>query len=280
MPAPVIAVVTGNPFIKPEKSTTYTLGGVWEPVPGVSATVDYWSIEVTDQITFGNFQATVDDPAAFPVAQIGRDTNNLPGIPNSGTLLYVKTPYQNANKVKTDGIDVDILWKQSLHEWGTLTAEWQWTHVFKYEQTFANGVTLSFAGTQGNYDVSSGAGTPADRMNLIVGWARGPWNVTGTVRYVSDYMEIPYRGVPVPGGCLSALSGELCHVPSFTTLDLSVAYTGFTNWQIFGSIINVFNRIAPFNPAAGYGNVNYNYNYAFAGATGTQFNVGARYTFR
>ena len=67
---------------------------------------------------------------------------------------------------------------------------------------------------------------------------------------------------------------------SFTTLDLSASYTGFKNWQIFGSIINVFNRMPPFNPAAGYGTVNYNYNYAFSGATGTQFNLGVRYTFK
>ena len=63
-------------------------------------------------------------------------------------------------------------------------------------------------------------------------------------------------------------------------IDLSAQYTGFKNWQIFGSIINVFNRIAPFNPAAAYGDVNFNYNYAFSGGTGTQFNLGARYTFQ
>ena len=67
---------------------------------------------------------------------------------------------------------------------------------------------------------------------------------------------------------------------SFTTLDLSATYSGFKDWQIFGSVINVFNRIAPFNPAAAYGNVNYNFNYAYSGGTGTQFNLGARYTFQ
>ena len=57
-------------------------------------------------------------------------------------------------------------------------------------------------------------------------------------------------------------------------------YAGFRDWQVFGSIINVFNRLAPFNPAAAYGNINYNFNYAYSGATGTQFNLGMRYTFR
>ncbi len=119
----------------------------------------------------------------------------LPGIPNSGTVLSVSTPYQNADTVKTDGIDLDIVWKQSLKEWGTLTTEFQWTHIFNYSQTLA-GVPYKYVGTSGNYDVSSGSGTPEDRWNLIIGWQQGPWNVTGTVRYVSGYDEISYQGLP------------------------------------------------------------------------------------
>lgn len=115
-----------------------------------------------------------------------------------------------------------------------------------------------------------------------MGWNRGPWSVTGTVRYVSDYQSIYYRGAneEPDGGCISPLDGPDCHVASFTTLDLAAQYTGWKNWQVFGSVINVFNRIAPFNPAIAGNSVNYNYNYAFSGATGTQFNVGVRYTFQ
>jgi iron complex outermembrane receptor protein len=281
--ATVLDINTGNPFIKPEKSDTYTVGLIWEPIPGISGTLDYWSIKTKGQITIGSVQAVLNNPSGFPAATIGRDTNNLPGIPNSGTVLYVSTPYQNANKVETDGVDLDVVWKQSLKEWGTLTTEFQWTHVFNYSQTFPSGEKLKYVGTQGNYDVSSGSATPEDRMNLIIGWTRGPWNVVGTIRYVSDYQSIPYQGVPTPDQCLTGIgvpyTGD-CHVASFTTLDLSAQYTGFKNWQIFGSVINVFNRIAPFNPAAAYSSINYNYNYAFSGATGTQFNVGARYTFQ
>jgi iron complex outermembrane receptor protein len=118
-------------------------------------------------------------------------------------------------------------------------------------------------------------------MNLIIAWDQGPWNVTGTVRYVSDYQSIAYEGAYADSGCLSTLDTiPDCHVSSFTTLDLSASYKGFKNWEIYGSVVNVFNRMAPFNPAAAYGNINYNYNYAASGATGTVFNLGARYTFK
>ena len=82
---------------------------------------------------------------------------------------------------------------------------------------------------------------------------------------------------PIPA--LQAETFRAARSASFTTLDLSASYTGFKNWKIFGSVINVFNRIAPFDPQAGYGLYNYNYNYANSGATGTQFNLGASYTF-
>ena len=287
--AQVLGINTGNPYIKPETSDTWTVGVIWEPMPGLSGTLDYWNIVTKDQITIGSVQAVLNNPGNFPAATVGRDSNNLPGIPNSGTVLYVSTPFQNANTVKTDGIDLDIVWKYNLKEYGNLTTEFQWTHVFNYSQTLG-GIEYKYAGTSGNYDVSSGSGTPQDRWNLILGWQYGSWNVTGTVRFVSGYDELPWsnEGAQMPDDCLYHLSPApgstneqtSCSVGSFTTLDLSASYKGFKNWEIFGSIINVFNQKAPFAPAAAYGFVNYNYNYAFSGATGTQFNLGVRYTFK
>jgi iron complex outermembrane receptor protein len=277
----VLSINTGNPFIKPETSDTWTVGAIFEPMPGLSATLDYWNIETKDQITIGSAQAVANNPSNFPAAVLVRGDNNLPGIPNSGNILYVSTPYQNANTVKTDGIDLDIVWRQPTKDWGTFTTEYQWTRVFNYSQTLG-GIEYKYVGTSGNYDVSSGSGTPEDRMNLIVGWSKGPWNVTGTIKYVSGYDEITWQDEPMPDTCLSVQHPDpnTCSVASFTTLDLSASYKGFKDWEIFGSIINVFNRIAPFASAAAYGFVNYNYNYAFSGATGTQFNLGVRYTFK
>lgn len=264
----LLAIVTPTSDLKPETSTSYTLGLIWEPVAGLSGTLDYWRFDTRNKIT------TVE-------AQAVRDTNNLPGIPDSGTILYVLTPHANALKAQTDGIDVDVLWRQRLGDRGTLTTQFQWTHVIEYSMTVPGEGTFRFEGTQGPGGLSSQAGTPADRMNLIVGWQRGPWAATGTLRYVSAYESVYYRGFrEETGQCISELDGSSCHVASFTTLDLSAQYSGFKDWQIFGSVINVFNRIAPFNPAAAFGFVNYNYNYAFAGATGTQFNLGLRYSFR
>jgi iron complex outermembrane receptor protein len=278
--ATVVSINTGNPLIKPEKSTSWTAGIIFEPINNLSGTLDYWNIEVKDQISIGSVQATVDNPSNFPTAVIVRNPlDGLPGIPNSGTLLAVQTPYQNANVVETDGIDFNLRYRWDMKEYGRLTPEIQWTHVLNYKQQLGD-IMYQYVGTQGNYDVSSGSATPQDRINFILGYDYGPLNVTGTVRYVSDYQAINYEGSYEESGCISPLEEPTCHVSSFTTLDLAASYKGFKNWEIYGSVINVFNRKAPFNSAAAYYNVNYNYNYAASGATGTTFNLGARYTFK
>ncbi|MFO1317813.1 MAG: TonB-dependent receptor [Burkholderiales bacterium] len=281
----VLGISAGNPNLKPETSDTWTVGVIWEPVPGLSGTLDYWNITTNDAISIVDVQATVDNPANFPNAIIYRDTNNLPGVPNSGTLLAVSNPFFNAAKVKTDGIDLDVVWKWNGKEWGNFTTEFQWTHIFNFEKT-VGGVTYKYVGTLGDYNLSSGSATPEDRWNLILGWQYGPWNVTGTVRYVSGWDEITDQSQSMPDGCQWPLTNtdgstvQTCSVDSFTTFDLAASYKGFKNWEIFGSVINVFNEKAPFAPAAHYGYNNVNYNYAFSGATGTQFNLGVRYTFK
>jgi len=276
----VVSITGGNPNIQPEKSTNWTVGLVWEPVPAFSATLDYWNIETKNQITGGDPQLVIDNPGSFPSAVVLRDPSDaLPGIPNSGTILSVTAPYQNLDTTKTDGIDVAARYRWNAGEYGNVTTGIEYTHILNFKRTFSNGLTQQFAGNHGPTFLSSSAGTPADKANLVVSWDRGPWNVTGTVRYVSGMDDIESDENPT---CLtnSALGVEgFCTVSSFTTLDLSASYKGFKNWEIFGSVINVFNRIAPFDYSAGYGIYNYNFNYALSGATGTMFNLGARYTF-
>ena len=271
----VIAI--GNPNLQPEKSTSWTAGLVWEPMPGLSGTVDYWNIETKQVINGADAQLVVNNPSAFPNALILRDSSTaLPGIPNSGTLLAVATPFLNDFKQSTDGVDVSARYRMDLKDYGAFTPSLEWTHVFHFTREFNDGSKYQYAGTHGPTVLSSSAGVPQDRFNVTLAWEKGPWNVTGIVRYVGPMDTIEAKELPE---CLQPDFNN-CTVASFTTLDLSASYTGFKNWQIFGSVINVFNRIAPFDVQAAYGNYNYNYNYAGTGATGTQFNAGVRYTFQ
>ena len=271
-----LAVISiGNANLKPETSNTWTAGFVFEPAPWFSGSLDYWYIKTKNQILAPDPQAILNNPEAFPGTTIVRDpTTATPDLP--GQVQAVFGPYTNIASVMTDGIDLDAIFRYNTTNAGRYTAEVQWTHIFNFKRTLG-GETIQYVDSHGPTSLSSSAGMPQDRVNVILGWTMGPWAATGTVRYVAPIPQTESRGISDSNPCLQDITQPSCKAPSFTTLDLAAQYTGFKNWTIYGSIINVFNRLAPFDPQAGYQIYNYNFNYAQSGAVGTQFNIGAKY---
>ena len=161
---------------------------------------------------------------------------------------------------------------------GRFTLGINWTHIFSFKRTLGDGTTSEFAGSHGPTELSSSAGTPKDRGVLGFGWDRGPWSATTWLRYTGPMQDIEFIGDE--NGCLHIDYQVGCHISSFTTVDVSGSYKGFKNWEIYGSINNLFNRKAPFDYQAGYGLPFYNTNYAFSGAVGTFFTLGVRYSFK
>ncbi|MGH1557465.1 TonB-dependent receptor domain-containing protein [Caulobacter segnis] len=46
-------ITAANPDLKPEKSTSYTLGAVWAPTRSFSVSLDYYHIKKNDVIAQG-----------------------------------------------------------------------------------------------------------------------------------------------------------------------------------------------------------------------------------
>jgi iron complex outermembrane recepter protein len=187
----------GNPSIQPEKAKSYTLGLIAEPLPGTSATLDYWKVDRKNEIV----QA---DPASIignnPTK--GAPNSQIPGAqPNSfiyydidGNIATVTGFYRNAAQTKTDGVDLELRHKMSLGEAGKLTAQLNWTHVNKFQRTDAEGNTLDYAGTHGPLALSSGGGTPKDKATFSLSWDRGPVTVTAAMNYVGPIKMIDHKG--------------------------------------------------------------------------------------
>jgi iron complex outermembrane receptor protein len=68
-----------------------------------------------------------------------------------------------------------------------------------------------------------------------------------------------------------------CKIASFTTVDLSARWNVSKQFQLFASINNVFDKVAPLDPLT-YGGMSYNPMDA-SGAIGRYFKVGASYKF-
>lgn len=273
---PVAIITSPNPDLLPEESKSYTLGLVLEPTPTTSVTIDAWEIERSNEINPGSTEE------AITAGSVVRDDNNLPGVPNSGTLLAVEVDYINSAQTKVRGLDLDIRQRVEMERFGDLLLDLQWSHINSYERTDA--FTHQYAGTHGNCDVSNCIGTPEDRINFGATWDMDVWSVSAVVNYISSLDNITEEkdenGNPSPCANSFADGSDAprgCKLPSFYTIDLSGQWNVTESLQLFGSVQNLTDKIAPLDPLT-YGAVNYNPLHS-SGAIGRYFTVGVRYEF-
>ncbi|HWJ94702.1 MAG TPA: TonB-dependent receptor, partial [Telluria sp.] len=271
------AVKVGNPALQPETSKGMTLGMVWDPFNGTSVSVDGWKIKRENEIN----PLPYVEAAALPTAI--RNDNNLVVngvvIPNSGTLLLSKAPYRNSSYTEIKGVDVDVKQRVALGDYGRLTAGVTWTHIASWKRAENATTVYQYAGTHGNCDTSNCAGTPKDKVSATASWDfRSQWNVTATANYRADMKNVFFEG----DKCASSFANGSpaptgCKLASFTTVDLSVRYNVSKQLQLYGSVTNLFDKIAPLDPLT-YGGLSYNPMDA-SGAIGRYFKAGARYSF-
>ena len=274
-PGSVALIVTPNPNLKPETSQNLTVGVVWEPSNKSSISMDAWQIVRKNEI---NTELSAD---AIAAGRVSRDPSTavVPGDP--GAITAVLEGYINSNETKVQGIDLDARHTIDLAGGrGKLTFGAQWTHLFTFLRTDLSGTSVDFAGTHGNCDVTNCIGTPRDRLNFSANWAQGNWNVTGILAYRGNLANVAFNGDPA--GCSTTLangtdSPDGCQVNSFTSVDLNVRYKLTPKTQIFGTIRNLFDTVAPFDPTT-YGATGYN-PLDYAGAIGRYFSVGVRHQF-
>ncbi|GGC73999.1 TonB-dependent receptor [Undibacterium terreum] len=272
------AITVGNSSVKPEESKSYSLGFVVEPIKNFSVAVDAWRIVRKNEITGSDPASAIANPAGNPNAVIvrGEPTSDFPGL--VGPILLVKAPYVNASQTEVRGIDVDLRAKYDLEAYGKLNAGLTVSYMSKFQRTNADGSVQEFAGTHGDTNLSGDGGTPRTRASFTLGWERGAYSLTGTVNYVSSISDTNQLG----GDCLDTDengNGYLgCRIASFTTLDLYGKWKVSKNWEVTGSINNLFDRMAPLDVQT-YGQINYNPSLHQSGAVGRYFTVGARYTF-
>jgi len=289
-----------TPSLSPEKSTSYTLGLILEPARGLSATLDYYNIKVTNQIVSaaGNDPSYVPEFVRGPVTPLdianGNGTNTV-GTPALGPIIYATSPYVNLGGTKTSGVEADVTYRFRLpNDLGALRANLSAAHTFSYITEAAGGISYQLAGTQGPSAISGATGSPKDRAQFSLGYSRGPLDVTATMNYTSDFKTIdPSLGVNDCSATGFDVGGRsyfrnlqqpeyYCHVASFTTTNLNIQYKLSQNLTLKGSILNLFDKQPPIDVAT-YGNANtqtaYNASLHQAGAVGRFYSLGLNYMF-
>jgi iron complex outermembrane receptor protein len=261
----------GNPLLKPEKSSNYLLGFVFEPARYFNMTADLYKIIRRNEIIQSDPNVVLNNLSSFPSATITRD-------PVTGLLLAVGSPYINAASTTTAGFDIDLVGKTDLAGSGKLVSHLNVDHIMTFKRDFGGGIVYNYAGYHGPEVMSSGAGMPSTRAIATFDWNVGSFDTTLTANYRSHINNADnntvtcanaggsYSGNPIP-----------CFTASFTTFDLSARLSVSKQWEVYGSIRNLFDRVAPYDPVA-YAYVNVNNTYDQSGIIGRFLNAGVRYT--
>ncbi|MEO6800488.1 MAG: TonB-dependent receptor [Rhodanobacter sp.] len=278
-----------NKAIKPEKSDSFTFGVVLQPISWLNASLDYYHIRKSDLIVAGdtgsaldNYYAGLPQAAGVTVIPDLPDPEHPDAMPRPSETI---SSYYNAQQLKTTGVDVDL---QAHFDFGNglqYVSELTGTQIFQWKLTLPDGSTQSYVGTQGPYNLSSGAGTPRSRASWANTLIAGPFTLTGTLYYTSGYRDIAADvGVlgQYDGDCLSTTPSGTnfpasCRVGAFYDFDLTASYAINERLSVTGAIMNAFDRHAPFDPSnyAGAG-ANYNPTWSQAGAVGRFYNVGLK----
>ncbi|KRG56095.1 TonB-dependent receptor [Stenotrophomonas nitritireducens] len=251
---PVPFVSGSNPFLKPETSTSKTVGLVYCPkfVQGLTMALDWWKIRIDDTVVSDSPNAILNDCYVNLIesrcAMFKRD-------PAQGGIVSDLTyGTRNAGYYLTEGFDFDATYGLDT-EWGHFSAKWATTYVSKFEIKSTNDKGTMPAQANGFEDYFR------IRSNLSLGWNKGDWAANYGVRYYSSTKEdctpgysctdpnyySPNAGKVIPQNRLGAV----------TFHDVQVSWQAPWNARIAIGANNVFNRVGPIMYSQGASNFSY-----------------------
>ncbi|MGR4891433.1 TonB-dependent receptor domain-containing protein [Sphingopyxis sp. LARHCG72] len=255
--ASFLQAVVGNPNLKNEKSSAWTIGAVLRPsfIPRLSISVDYVDIKVRDVITqleANDIVANCYDSSDFPNSEFcdrfTRDATNQ--------LDFISTGYFNAAELRYKGILAALDYRVATPFLGAdsnigLNASYQ------YLDTLTS-----------RADANSASAT----NNGEVGYSRH--QAVATIDYnnkgFSTFLQANYTGPAVFDADASETFQDPNGVGSFVYFNAGMTYRIDKAFSIRFVVDNLFDRKPPFPSPTGGGTVTY-----FPGVLGRYFRVGA-----
>lgn len=269
----VNTITAGNPNLKPEKAKTLTIGGVFTPsfMRGVSLSVDYYRINVSNLIDSLSAQQIVTNcfnAGGAGVAECALITRTTPtSLPSLISIVPANIAF-----LKTAGIDIDASYRTTVGE-GGLGVRLYLNYLDKFDaQQYVGAPIAHYAGV--SVVGSNPAGFPRWRGNLSIDYTNGPFGITIAEQYIHKMrLDIPGSSTPI-----QFVDPK---VKAVWYTDLSARFTiphGDGNFELFGSVNNLFNKKPPLIPGTVPG-VNLPTNIAVYDFIGRAFTAGVRVKF-
>lgn len=252
LPAPSSGQIStqtgGNPELGPEQARTKTIGFVWEPVPKLALTVDYYKIGIDQAISsptttdiLDGCYSTVLNPGLVQntsCALIGRNTIN--GTFNGVEAKGVRTALSNLGTQNTSGIDVNAAYRVGA---GALRLDPKFGNLdlslgFNQVQTFKFRPTPASLERNclGYYSIACGGPTYKRKFNQRTTWTSGAFSLGYNWRYVSGVIE-------EPGG--TDFLPAFAKIGAYHYVDVSAGWNVARMLRLNISVNNVANKRPP-----------------------------------
>ena len=216
--------------LKPEKGKSINLGLVYDPdwLPGLSTSVDFWHIYLSDTLTAIQADIVVNscfNNASSPYCSFIHREDNTSRQP--GQVFLINTPVVNLGNLSTTGIDYTLRYKIPHFDLGSVDPG-----------NFRAGLSTSYTST---YNVNATPGEPGTktvnyagtlspqfgnisrwRGTVTLNWDKGNWNAQWQSRYINKLTALnadaAISGVNIPMASVIYHSIQLGYaVPSIHT---------------------------------------------------------------
>lgn len=281
------ATSLATPTLKSEKSTSFTLGAVFEPVRNLSFTVDFYNIKKTQLITSPSSSAALAAyyagqpiPAGYTVIADGADTTDaFVAAGARPRVALVLANLINANQQTVRGMDFQAEFRHKFGQNVTWTSSAELDWIMLLETKFDDGTVERYDGTLGNYNLTAGSGTPSVKATWMNTLEIGKVKFTDTINYISGYnLSAMDQGDGYKDCGQKPSWWTSCNVKGYITTDVNVQVKVNDQFTVYGTINNLFDQMPPLDVAT-YGAHEYNPVQGGNGILGRYFKVGAKVNF-
>jgi iron complex outermembrane receptor protein len=237
----------GGVQLSPEKGHSYDFGFVYDPqfVPGLSTTLDYYRVTLTDEIT--NVAPSTSMSTCF-ANNSSPLCNFIQRLPNGGIAQFLE-PTFNIGSLATDGFDASIKYRENLNQWGAMTYSVDVTHIdsFVEDTDPAASDSNQYAGT---FEPAHG-NLAKWRGNANIGWSKGDLNIGWTTRWVGRLNVSacnPTATAPgcIPAGLVPGAAGGPLNIGNYFDNSVTAGYNiKAYNSRVDIGVDNVFNKAPP-----------------------------------
>jgi len=235
----IIQLAGGNPDLQPENADTKALGVVLQPsfINGLNLSIDYFNIKIDGAITAIASQDIIDNCFTRNLAEF---CDFLVVDPASNLITQVAATLQNAQQVKTSGVDFELSYRRPsdfIRAGSSLSARLLVNYVHDLALTLS-GVTTDYVG---DYSVDY-SGQPRWKANFDLTYQGGPLRLGAYVRYIGNgkYRSFYIDDVDIPA--------DQNNVKGRAYLDVSAAYKITDFLEFYGKVDNVLDIDPPIIP--------------------------------